>query len=85
MVEFKSGNLLEADVEALVNTVNTAGVMGKGIALQVEPENAVVPWAREWAEVRGASPLFGYPTLEEAVKTLTDFLGSGKPGPKGKK
>ncbi len=28
------GNLLEANVEALVNTVNTVGVMGKGIALQ---------------------------------------------------
>lgn len=28
------GNLLQADVEALVNTVNTVGVMGKGIALQ---------------------------------------------------
>ena len=28
------GNLLNADVEALVNTVNTVGVMGKGIALQ---------------------------------------------------
>jgi len=27
------GNLLEAPVEALVNTVNTVGVMGKGIAL----------------------------------------------------
>jgi O-acetyl-ADP-ribose deacetylase (regulator of RNase III) len=29
-----TGNLLEADTEALVNTVNTVGVMGKGIALQ---------------------------------------------------
>jgi O-acetyl-ADP-ribose deacetylase (regulator of RNase III) len=28
------GNLLTADVDALVNTVNTVGVMGKGIALQ---------------------------------------------------
>jgi O-acetyl-ADP-ribose deacetylase (regulator of RNase III) len=28
------GDLLGADAEALVNTVNTAGVMGKGIALQ---------------------------------------------------
>lgn len=28
------GNLLEADVDALVNTVNTVGIMGKGIALQ---------------------------------------------------
>jgi O-acetyl-ADP-ribose deacetylase (regulator of RNase III) len=34
MIEFAHGNLLQADAEALVNTVNTAGVMGKGIALQ---------------------------------------------------
>lgn len=34
MVEFVTGNLLEADVEALVNSVNTVGVMGKGVALQ---------------------------------------------------
>jgi O-acetyl-ADP-ribose deacetylase (regulator of RNase III) len=34
MIEFTSGDLLAADVEALVNTVNTAGVMGKGLALQ---------------------------------------------------
>ena len=34
MVELKRGNLLEADAEAFVNTVNTVGVMGKGIALQ---------------------------------------------------
>jgi O-acetyl-ADP-ribose deacetylase (regulator of RNase III) len=42
VVEFRSDNLLEADVEALVNTVNTVGVMGKGIALQFKkkfPEN----------------------------------------------
>lgn len=33
MMRFITGNLLEADVEAVVNTVNTQGVMGKGIAL----------------------------------------------------
>ncbi len=33
MITFTQGNLLEADAEALVNTVNTVGVMGKGIAL----------------------------------------------------
>jgi O-acetyl-ADP-ribose deacetylase (regulator of RNase III) len=33
MMRFVKGNLLEAKVEALVNTVNTVGVMGKGIAL----------------------------------------------------
>ncbi|HET7214001.1 MAG TPA: macro domain-containing protein, partial [Terriglobia bacterium] len=33
MMDFVKGNLLEAKVDALVNTVNTVGVMGKGIAL----------------------------------------------------
>ena len=33
MINFTQGNLLEADVEAVVNTVNTVGIMGKGIAL----------------------------------------------------
>ena len=33
MIKFTKGNILKADVEALVNTVNTVGVMGKGIAL----------------------------------------------------
>jgi O-acetyl-ADP-ribose deacetylase (regulator of RNase III) len=34
IIEEGHGNLLAADTEALVNTVNTVGVMGKGIALQ---------------------------------------------------
>jgi Predicted phosphatase homologous to the C-terminal domain of histone macroH2A1 len=33
-MKFIKGNLLEAQTQALVNTVNTVGVMGKGIALQ---------------------------------------------------
>jgi O-acetyl-ADP-ribose deacetylase (regulator of RNase III) len=42
MIHYTTGNLLEADVEAMVNAVNTVGVMGKGIALQFKqrfPEN----------------------------------------------
>lgn len=42
MIEWARGNLLDAEVDALVNTVNTVGVMGKGIALQFKrrfPEN----------------------------------------------
>lgn len=42
MIKFAKGNLLEADVDAMVNTVNCVGVMGKGIALQFKqayPEN----------------------------------------------
>jgi O-acetyl-ADP-ribose deacetylase (regulator of RNase III) len=42
MIELKQGDILTADVEALVNTVNCVGVMGRGIALQFRkafPEN----------------------------------------------
>ncbi|MEK6781705.1 MAG: macro domain-containing protein [Bacteroidota bacterium] len=42
MITYKQGNILDAPAEALVNTVNTVGVMGKGIALQFKktfPEN----------------------------------------------
>jgi len=34
MIKRIKGNILEAKTEALVNTVNTVGVMGRGIALQ---------------------------------------------------
>jgi O-acetyl-ADP-ribose deacetylase (regulator of RNase III) len=34
MIERTQGNILKADAEALVNTVNCIGFMGKGIALQ---------------------------------------------------
>ena len=33
-MKLTKGNLLAARAEALVNTVNTVGVMGRGIALQ---------------------------------------------------
>ncbi|HET6568938.1 MAG TPA: macro domain-containing protein, partial [Rhodothermales bacterium] len=42
MIELCRGDILKADEEALVNTVNCVGVMGKGIALQFRnkyPEN----------------------------------------------
>ena len=42
MVELTHGNILKADAEALVNTVNCVGFMGKGIALQFKkayPDN----------------------------------------------
>lgn len=34
MIELRNGDILKADVEALVNTVNCVGIMGRGIALQ---------------------------------------------------
>ena len=42
MIEFKTGNILTEDAEALVNTVNCVGYMGRGIALQFKkayPDN----------------------------------------------
>lgn len=33
MIHYTQGNLLESKAQALVNTVNTVGIMGKGIAL----------------------------------------------------
>ena len=42
MIELKQGDILRAKAEALVNTVNCVGVMGRGIALQFKkafPEN----------------------------------------------
>jgi len=42
MIRYTTGNLLDEPAEALVNTVNTVGVMGKGIALMFKekfPEN----------------------------------------------
>ncbi len=34
MIQYITGNILDSNAQALVNTVNTMGVMGKGIALQ---------------------------------------------------
>ena len=42
MIEYTTGDVLAEDAEALVNTVNCVGVMGRGIALQFKkawPEN----------------------------------------------
>jgi O-acetyl-ADP-ribose deacetylase (regulator of RNase III) len=42
MVEYKTGNILQEQADAIVNTVNCVGIMGRGIALQFKksyPEN----------------------------------------------
>ncbi len=42
MIEFTSGDILKCEADALVNTVNCVGVMGRGIALQFKnmyPDN----------------------------------------------
>lgn len=42
MIQFTTGDILKCDVEAIVNTVNCVGVMGRGLALQFKkafPQN----------------------------------------------
>src|SRR5680860_127186 len=34
MIKYQKGDMFDAQTDAIVNTVNTVGVMGKGIALQ---------------------------------------------------
>ena len=41
----------------------------KSIELQMGKESA-----KEWAKLRGASPVFGYGTVDEAYEVLLDFL-----------
>ena len=42
MMEFTAGDILQDDAQAVVNTVNCVGIMGRGIALQFKhqfPDN----------------------------------------------
>lgn len=78
MIHYKIGNMLESEAEALVNTVNTLGVMGKGIALQFKnmfPNNfKLYAKACENKEVKVGQLLV---TEEEALltgrKTIINF------------
>ena len=41
----------------------------KSIELQMGKESA-----KQWAALRATTPLFGYPTIEEAEQTLREWL-----------
>lgn len=68
MIEIVHGDLLKADVEALVNAVNCVGVMGKGIAAQFKlgfPANfAAYETACKKKEVR-LGKMFVFATLQD--------------------
>lgn len=73
MIEFARGNLLKAEVDALVNTVNTEGVMGKGIALQFKRA-----YPKMYADYRSAAEL----GLVKLGKMHVVDLGAFGGGPK---
>ena len=70
MISEESGSLLDAPADALVNTVNTVGIMGMGLALPVQaglsrqlpclpgslPEWRGQPWPDAALSGRGAAP-----------------------------
>ncbi len=74
MAKAKSQKLVRraAFIEALAGFLVNNQAM-KSIELEMNKPSAI-----EWAKVRGATPLFGYPTLEEAVEVLNGFLWGGE-------
>ena len=69
MMRFTTGNLLEAKVAALVNTVNTVGVMGKGLALMFKerfPENYTAYVKACRAEEVQTGQMFVFPVEEKS-------------------
>jgi len=59
MIELRKSDWIEAVAEALVNAVNTAGMMGRGIALRFKgtfPENYVA-YADAWNRSTGVEGL----------------------------
>lgn len=67
MIEYKHGNIIVEDAEAIVNAVNCVGIMGRGLALQFKksfPENfKAYAAACERKEVQPGS-MFVYDTLK---------------------
>src|ERR1035437_9342103 len=83
MIEITRGDILTANAEALVNTVNCVGVMGRGIALQFRkafPENfKVYESACEREEVRpGRGMLFSFERLFRRTSRSTSLRASVK-------
>ncbi len=76
MIQFTRGNLLDASAEALVNTVNEVGVMGKGIALMFKerfPENTRLYTEASRAEQVRIGRMLVTPTGELFPKWIINF------------
>ena len=81
MMRFTQGNLLDARVDAVVNTVNTVGVMGKGIALMFKerfPENYKAYAAACKAEAVRVGEMFVTASVEKrAQRRLKELQDKG--------
>jgi O-acetyl-ADP-ribose deacetylase (regulator of RNase III) len=73
-ISFKSGDLFDQRVDALVNTVNCVGVMGKGVALEFKrrwPENFKA--YKRLCETKWLKPGVIY------IHQVSDLLGNNQP------
>lgn len=81
MIRQIKGNIFESTAEALVNTVNTVGVMGKGLALQFKeifPENyRLYREACKKGEVQIGKMFVTSEKLNGADKTIINFPTKG--------
>lgn len=78
MIEYRTGNIFDCDAQAIVNPVNTVGVMGKGLALQFKkrfPENfAAYKSACKSGELRiGKNYLFEEAAKDGSVRVVVNF------------
>jgi O-acetyl-ADP-ribose deacetylase (regulator of RNase III) len=76
MIRFTRGNLLDASVDAVVNTVNEVGVMGKGIALMFRerfPANTAAYTAASKAKEVRVGRMFVTVTGELFPKWIINF------------
>ena len=76
MVKYVTGDLLAADSEALVNSVNCVGVMGRGVALAFKrrfPDNfKAYKTACDWGEVQ-TGRMFVFETGELVPRLVINF------------
>src|SRR5687767_12069585 len=73
MIRFTRGNMFESDAEALVNTVNCVGVMGKGIAYQFARAYPAMASAYTQQCRRGEIKLGMVSFVREAGKMVVNF------------
>jgi O-acetyl-ADP-ribose deacetylase (regulator of RNase III) len=78
MIKYIEGNLLESTAQALVNTVNTVGVMGKGVALQFKnnfPNNyrMYLKACKEGSIVIGKLFVFEEESMLQGKKIIINF------------
>jgi O-acetyl-ADP-ribose deacetylase (regulator of RNase III) len=76
MIEFTTGDILRADAEALVNTVNCVGIMGRGVALQFKnafPDNFKAYAAACLREEVQPGKMFVFETGQLSPKYIINF------------